>query len=316
MRKLHPSILLTLPVMVLLTGCKAAIPAASPPAESAAAAPAAETPTRTPESTPLTTGLSLRKIDVDGMRRTYYLYVPRGIRVQDPLPVVMVFHGYGQEGGNMVPAAGFNTLADDEGFLVVYPNGSGSAGDSSWNAGDCCGFAFADGIDEPAFVRRILSDLGQWAAIDPRRIYATGFSNGGILAYRLACDMAGTLAAVAPVAATLFYDACRPSEPVSVLHIHGSADETVPVAGGGAGDTVWPPVEAGIAAWAEFDGCGPEPLTERVGIATRIYYLGCARGSAVNLYLLDDVGHRWPPEGVWPASRTIWSFFAAHPKAQ
>jgi polyhydroxybutyrate depolymerase len=309
-------LLLVLPAAILLAGCGSTTTAFPPaPTESATRAPAAGTFARTSASTPLTTGLSLRKIDVGGVQRTYYLYVPKGYRLQDPLPVVLIFHGSGQEGSNMVPGTGFNTLADANGFLAVYPNGSGPGEGLSWNAGECCGFAFTLGIDEPAFVRRILSDLERWVAIDPKRIFATGFSNGGILSYRLGCDMADTLAAVAPVAGTLFYDACRPSEPVSVIHIHGSADTTVPFAGGNSNNTEWPPVEQGISAWAEFNGCGKAPLTEQVGMVTRIYYLGCAGGTAVNLYLLQDLGHRWPPEGVWPASRTIWDFFAAHPKA-
>jgi polyhydroxybutyrate depolymerase len=289
-------------------------PAAPTPTTTITPAPTAAAAASLPAAALPATGLSERRLIVGGMERTYYLYVPRDISVDSLLPVVMVFHGYGQEGSVMVPATGFNKLADENGFLAVYPNGSGPAGELTWNAGGCCGYAHQQGIDEPAFVRQILADLGRWAAVDTQRIYATGFSNGGILAYRLACDMSDTLAAIASVSGPLFHDACRPKQPVSVIHIHGSADDAVPFAGGTINGTDWPPVEKGLAAWARFDECSNYPLTDPAGLAIRTFYLGCRSGAAVELYLIKDMGHRWPPAGVWPASQTIWGFFAAHPK--
>jgi polyhydroxybutyrate depolymerase len=301
--------------VLALSGCRPATPSPIPaPSATAGDTPAAAAPT--PAFGPLTIGLSLRRVDVNGTERTYYLYVPKDFSIENPLSVVMVFHGYGQEGGTIIPAAGFNPLADSHSFLAVYPNGSGPEGQLSWNAGGCCGYALENGVDDVAFVRRILVDLGGRAAVDPRRIFAAGFSNGGILAYRLACRLSDVLAAVAPVSAAYFADGCRPSEPVSVIHIHGSADEAVPFAGGTTGGMEWPPVEDGLAAWAAFNGCSRNPLRGGIGMATRIFYSGCDAGSSVELFLLKDIGHRWPPDGVWPASRTIWEFFSAHPKRE
>ncbi len=313
MRRTPAHILLALPAAFLMASCA---PNTAPSATSPTDTPTVMASAQSPTAAPLVTGLSERKITVGELKRTYYLYVPKDFSVDEPVPVVMVFHGYGQEGSYMVPATGFDNLADANGFFVVYPNGTDPGGELSWNAGECCGYAHQNGIDESAFVRQILADLGSWAAVDPKRIYATGFSNGGILSYRLACDMSDTLAAVAPVSGTLFYDGCKPKQPVSVIHIHGSTDDTVPFAGGTAYDTDFPPVEKGITAWAGFDGCENPPQTEQAGMATHTMYSGCQNGTAVELYLLKDVGHRWPPEGVWPASRTIWEFFAAHPKPE
>lgn len=88
----------------------------------------------------------------------------------------------------------------------------------------------------------------------------------------------------------------------------------VPFAGGTTGGMERPPVEEGPAARAAFDGCSRIPIRDEIGMATRIFYSGCDAGSSVVLYLLKDIGHRWPPDGMWPASRTIREFFAPHPK--
>jgi polyhydroxybutyrate depolymerase len=163
------------------------------------------------------------------------------------VPVVFVFHGWRNTASSFQPV-GLKEMADANGFLLVTPDGSGPGDDTSWNAGGCCGSAAADEVDEAAFVRQMLSDLGTLANLDPRRIYAAGFSNGAMLVYRLACEMSDTFAAVAPLAGTLFYTPCQPQQPVSVVHVHGLADTIVPYAGGG--DLIsggFPSVEQSIA---------------------------------------------------------------------
>jgi polyhydroxybutyrate depolymerase len=316
-----------LPTAILfagLAGCGGQIPSPAPtqstdsspePSRTAGGAESTESPTLTFTAAPPTPGLSLREITVDDMPRSYYLYAPKDFRSRTPLPVVMVFHGLNQDGSYLASTTGFNDLADTDGFLAVYPNGSGGSEGLSWNAGSCCGFASDHRIDEPAFVRGILADLEQWTAIDSRRIYAAGFSNGGGLAYRLGCEMADTLAAIAPVGGAFIFERCRPSRPISLLDLHGSADQVVPFAGGGSGPNMIPPVEEVLAAWAEFNGCGEGPLSEQGEAAAHTYYAGCADGTAVEAYLIQNIGHSWPANAVWPATKTIWEFFAAHPKA-
>jgi polyhydroxybutyrate depolymerase len=296
----------------LLAGC-----GGSPSAPAARPTPLPPTPSPAAVATltpaPAELSLTQRKVAVGPLERTYYLHVPKMLPAGTPVPVVFVFHGYTGDGIGMAPLTRFNPLADAYRFLVVYPEGTGPAGKLSWNAGGCCGSAAAGDVDESAFVREILADLADvGAAVDPKRMYATGLSNGAMLSYRLACEMSGTFAAVAPVAGILLFDGCRPAQPVSILHLHGTADDVVPYAGGGEGS--WPGVQAGILSWAGFDGCDPAPKTERSGIAAHTLYTGCKAGSAVELYLLDGIGHVWPRTSVWPASQTIWDFFAAHPK--
>jgi polyhydroxybutyrate depolymerase len=313
--------LLRTPSLLLLTagilaGCggRSASPAARPTPIPPSVTPSPAV-TSTPTPAPLVFSLAQRKVTVGPLDRTYYLYVPKYFAPGTTVPVVFIFHGYSGEGALMISATGFNKIADAAGFLVVYPDGTGPAGRLSWNAGGCCGSAAAGNVDESAFVGEILRDLADaGAAVDPDRIYAAGFSNGGMLSYRLACDMSETFAAVAPVAGILLVDACRPAQPVSLLHIHGTADTVVPFTGPNPDNPAWPAVQDGITVWAGFDGCDPVPQTGRKGIAARTVYPSCAAGSAVELYLLDGVGHQWPGEFIWPASQTIWNFFAAHPK--
>jgi polyhydroxybutyrate depolymerase len=251
------------------------------------------------------------------MERSYLLHVPPGIPAGSSLPLVFVFHGMSEDGAYISAASGFNEISDANGFLIVYPNGSAPPGPLSWNAGGCCGSALRNRIDEPAFIRAILADLAQTSAIDPKRIYATGFSNGAMLSYRLGCEMSDIFAAVAPVAGILAFSPCLPPEPVSVLHIHGSNDVSVPIGGGGINPSSglpFPSINRTIASWVRLDGCTDSPHVEQSGIVVHTSYESCRNGSAVELYVIKGMGHHWPLSSVLPASQVIWEFFAAHPK--
>jgi polyhydroxybutyrate depolymerase len=286
----------------------------------AGCAPAATTrpsPTVAPTIEPmLPLGDTERNLTVDATERSYLLHIPPNVPADQSLPIVLVFHGYSGTGGSMLVTTGFNNLADTFGFLVVYPNGLGPAGAASWNAGGCCGYAKDNHIDEAAFVRGILADLGTLASIDPKRIYATGFSNGAMLSYLLGCEMSDTLAAVAPVAGVLMNNPCSPPQPVSVLHIHGMADLSVPFSGNTtpAAPGIFESVQQSIATFVGLDGCPADPAVEQNGLTTHTTYGPCKKGTAVELYALQGIGHTWPPVSILPASQIIWNFFVAHPK--
>lgn len=262
-------------------------------------------------------GDSERTLTVDGMERSYFLHVPANLAADQPIPLVLAFHGYTGTGETMEIATGFDGLADTFGFLVAYPNGTGPVGETSWNAVGCCGFAKYNNVDEAAFVRAIIADIQADARIDPKRVYATGFSNGAFLAYRFGCEMSETFAAVAPVAGVLLNNPCRPAQPVSVLHIHGMADPSVPYAGGmtPAEDGVFESVEVSIATWVQLNGCPSTPAVEQIDLAKHTVYEDCQKGTSVELYTLQGIGHTWPPDAILPTSRIIWNFFVAHPKA-
>jgi len=268
-------------------------------------------------STPMPTlapGGYERTLTVKEQTRSYLLYVPSGLDTSQPVPVVFGFHGYGGTGPGFQHVTGLSVIADANGFLVVYPEGEGS--DHSWNAGGCCAGASMAALDDVAFVRQIISDLKTIVYMDLKRIYATGHSNGSMFVYRLACDMSDTFAAIAPVAGPLFYSPCKPERPVSVMHVHGLADLAVPYAGGPSGypGLVFPSADESIAAWVKLDGCTGAAQVDEQGIVTHTTYASCKDNTAVELYAIDGLDHTWPQPEVWPASDTIWEFFAAHPK--
>jgi polyhydroxybutyrate depolymerase len=242
-----------------------------------------------------------------GLERTFRVHTPA--HHQGPLPLVLVFHGRGQSVSALVQSTGFDAVSDRGRFLAVYPESVGGA----WSVGVCCSPAFARGIDDVRFVDDLVADLGTRFRIDPRRVYATGVSNGGIFAYRLACRRAATIAAVGAVAATM-EPPCDPSRPVSVVHVHGLADRFVPF-GGGEGipaDHRRPSVPATIAYWRHEDGCRTS-TERRSGAVTTVTWHGCGGGTAVSLTTIAGGGHAWP-RSPFDATSTIWRFFRSHPR--
>jgi polyhydroxybutyrate depolymerase len=275
------------------------------------------TPTNTPSPAPtIQPSDSTRTLKVGELTREYILHIPPGLDNLLPVPVVFAFHGSDTDAVYMQMTTGFNDIADKNGFLVVYPNGYGR----SWNVGDY-GPAFKNNVDDIAFVRQMLSDLGTIASINPKRIYAAGFSMGAIFSYRLACEMPDTFAAIAPVEGWLLTDPCQPQQPVSVVHVHGLDDayagQIVSASDADAyTDIVFPPVEYAIATWVQLDGCNSTAQVEKQGIVTHTVYSSCRAGTAVELYAIEGWGHIWPSPYGFPTFSTpmIWGFFAAHPK--
>jgi polyhydroxybutyrate depolymerase len=267
-----------------------------------------------------------RVVGVGGFQRSYLLHVPSAM--QRPAPVVMVFHGGGGRPQGIMRTTRMNEVADRAGFIAVYPEGIGRARGGSWNIGGPDSPSTADDV---AFVRAILADLERSYPIDRRRIYATGESMGGVFTYRLACEMSDVFAAIAPVAATMIETGCAPRSPVAIFHVHGTADENIPLNGGVGLMTLrnraWPAMQHGVARWAQLDGCSGPPRARQDGPETTCYSYGQCRAE-VEYCLVRGGGHAWPGSephawqerfGVhvsqtFPASWRIWEFFAAHPK--
>jgi len=267
-----------------------------------------------------------RTLQVNGERRRYYLYLPPSWHRDHPAPLVLVFHAGGGRASDIAPHTGFSRLADREGIVVVYPQGLRGR----WNDGR--GFATAT-HDDVGFVRALVGTRGRELGIDPRRVYATGISNGAMFAYRLACDLPGTLAAVAPVAGALpaeLASGCLHTAPVSVIAFQGTGDPLMPYLGGGTGRRRVLSAERSTGFWATLAGCTGTPVTsdepDRSADGTRVrhtVFLGCSEGRAVELYTIEGGGHTWPggPEAGRRVGRVtrdidatelIWRFFAAH----
>ncbi len=147
--------------------------------------------------------------------------------------MVLAFYGGGANASNMVVYSGLNEKADDAGFIVVYPSGTGRLEKIlTFNGGNCCGYVMNNQIDDVEFTRMVLDDLATAANIDPKRVFATGMSNGGIMSYLLASELSDRIAAIAPVGGPMGTESCKPKRPVSVIHFHGTEDECAPFHGG------------------------------------------------------------------------------------
>ena len=260
-------------------------------------------------------------LEVDGKTRRYVLHVPDNLPKRE-VPLVLVFHGAGSSPASMVRATGLNAIADRHAFIVVYPYALGSF--RSFNAGTYTGPFARSMPDDVKFTRLLVAHLCKTYAIDRRRIFATGFSNGAMLCYRLAAELSETFAAIAPVAGAMgTLVRAKPTSPVSVMHVHGTADRIVPP-GGPAGLTKgfarYRSAPVSVRTWATFNGCAttPRPKPTRDTDAaplkvTRTVY-ACPKGIGTELVLVEGAGHTWPRgRGNW-TTRAILAFFRAHPK--
>jgi polyhydroxybutyrate depolymerase len=305
--------MVVLALAAALTGCRAQLRAdarpSAAPATSAAAAP-------------VTAGSSTHVISVGGVTRSYIVYRPASLPVAAPL--VVVLHGGFGTAAQAQKSYHWDAEADSGHFLVAYPDGLNRA----WNAGGgCCGKPGRDGTDDVGFITAMVSAISRAVPVDRGRVYATGISNGGIMAYDLACHTT-VFAAIGPDSATEL-GGCPDPAPVSVIAIHGTADRNIPY-GGGPGDGIaridGPAVPAVDASWRRADHC-PAPAVAVAGTVTTSL-ASCPGGRAVELITIAGAGHQWPgavpapvaqrllgtdpPSTALDATQVIWTFFAAH----
>jgi polyhydroxybutyrate depolymerase len=283
----------------------------------------------------LSPGDHRRSLPCGDRTRTYLIHVPPSFDPAQRVPVVLVFHGGGTNAKTMVRFCGLNETADRNGFLAVYPSGTGRNPNLlTWNAGNCCGDALRDNVDDVGFVAALLDDLAGVAEIDPNRVFATGMSNGGMLAYRMASELSERIAAIASIAGPMGTDGCQPTRPVSILHFHGTADEFTPYMGGlgpkSLTTIVFRSAADSVRWWVAADGCPEVPQestiqAEETGgfpVEKSVWGPGDA-GSEVVLYTIRGGGHTWPgriPLGTYlgpsvtriSANELLWAFFQRH----
>ena len=250
-------------------------------------------------------GSAQHTMSFGGLDRAYRLYIPSGLSA--PAPLVVMLHGGFGSAQQAERAYGWDQLADGAKFVVAYPDGVGRA----WNVnGGCCGRPGRQGIDDVGFVTAVANEVAANVNVDRSRLYATGISNGGMLAYALACNTS-TFAAIGPDSATQL-DKCAAPHPTSVMHIHGTADPRIRYDGAPGSGVATPdggvPVPDLNAFWRNVDHCGP-PATATDGAVTTST-ADCPDGRSVVLTTVDGGGHEWPPF----ATQALWQFFAAHPR--
>ena len=269
-------------------------------------------------------GASSHAIEVDGVSRTFIVYRPATLPARAPL-VVMLHGGFGSA-SQAEKSYGWDAEADRAHFVVAYPDGLNRA----WNTGGgCCGVPGRTNVDDIGFITAMVAAIERQVPIDASGVYATGISNGGIMAYTLACRTT-VFAAIGPDSATEL-GSCPAPAPLSVIHIHGTADKNIPY-DGGEGDGVahidGPAVPALNARWRAIDHCAA-PAVRTAGVVTTSTAT-CPGGRAVELITIAGAGHQWPgaapnllaqrllhtdpPSTALNATRVIWQFFAAHPR--
>ena len=269
-----------------------------------------------------------RTLIVDGRTRTYRVYRPSRLGRETAVPLILVLHAGFGTARNAESSYDWDALADEAGFVVVYPEGFLRA----WNAGDfCCGLSVTQNVDDVGFLVALIEQVEKKEHIDRRRIFAAGLSNGAMMAYRLACEAPGRLASVGAVAGTMTVP-CTNGKPTSILAIHGLADRHIPFVGGypttGVNKTsLHRAVPDVIRQWRQINTC-KRSVTETSGAVTRDR-ASCASGREVTLITIADAGHQWPggqplgkaavkllhldqPSPALNATRTLWMFFQSH----
>jgi polyhydroxybutyrate depolymerase len=301
----------------------------------------------------LDAGDSSNTLILDGGGRTYNLHIPPGLDLSRPAPLVFAFHGGGQSAASFEGFAHVQPKADSSGFILVEPEGTIAIPGLSpgtldvWNAGNCCELAaqINTNVDDVGFVRAMIDTISQQVCIDPKRIFATGFSNGGMLSHRLACQLSDKIAAIVAVSGgignvdldmtppeTLFQ--CNPGRKVPVLHIHGTQDACYPYDGGWGPLSVvtFESVSVTIQNWLGLNGCSQSPpSTVLAKGATTCQLYPCPQTGEVELCTIDGGGHYWPGGGDWAGSEVFcgsnqgaltsdisandvfWSWFMSHP---
>jgi polyhydroxybutyrate depolymerase len=276
-----------------------------------------------------------RFIEHDGLRRTFRIFIPERYDTT-PLPLLLVFHGGAGDGDKMV-RLGFDELADEHDFVVVYPDGI----DSNWSDGRGTTDSELQGVDDVGFVRALLDTLQATVHIDPARVFATGASNGAMFSYRLGCELGDRIAAIAPVIGAMpsnLVESCGPAKPVSVISFHGTEDPFIPLEGGevrherftrlGDGGLV-ESAEDTVNLWRDLGGCdaateqelapvlGADPTRVRLKLFDR-----CTTGVEIHSYEVEGMGHTWPgrdpalPRVSGTSTRQIeatpliWAFFS------
>lgn len=266
------------------------------------------------------------RVQSGGRNREYVVHVPAN--ANGNLPLLLAFHGGGGDAGQFQRSAGLDVVADREKFLVVYPNGTGVFPRRllTWNAGECCAYAMEKRVDDVAFTVAVIDDVMKRTRVDSARVYATGHSNGAMMAYRLAGERADRIVAIAPVAGSYNLDKFAPSRPVAVLDIH-SVDDPRALYAGGMGEpfpgtqtkSSHRPVAQSLERWRTNNKCSADSTiaetrtgksgTKNAGqTATLVIWKGCAPGGDVAHWKLTGVGHGFPgDESAGPRERIIGS---------
>lgn len=270
-----------------------------------------------------------RSVKVDKIERSYIVHVPPTYDPKKPMPVVLVYHGASMNAKAMVYFTDLNKTSDKGNFIAVYPNGTGIGNFLTWN----CGGQSLNNADDVAFTRKILDDLESVLAVDKKRVYACGISNGGMMCYRLAAELSERIAAIGSVAGTISIKETQPKRAVPVIHFHGTKDILVPLDGPNKELPLvirFQSLDDTIRTWVKCNQCQEKPEVAKLpNVAidmlpvTRKTYNHGKDGAEVVLYVIEGGGHTWPGMNRHAAflgestlnisaNDVMWEFFKKH----
>ena len=253
-------------------------------------------------------------IEHDNIIRQFYIYL--GSSYVSNSPVLFSLHGYTSRGLWNMNYTGFQSIADQNGFLVIYPQGTllPLTGQTHWNVG---GWTTGSTTDDVGFINEVIEFLDDEYSIDKSRIYSTGMSNGGYMSYKLACDLSSKIAAIVSVTGSMTpetLDGCSPTHATSIAQIHGLQDSVVNYYG-----SLWSePIEEVIDYWSNFNNCSETPETIEItgsnGGGIHDIYSNCDNQTNVELFLMTNMGHDWPnfDNHDLQASTTVWDFLSKY----
>jgi polyhydroxybutyrate depolymerase len=237
--------------------------------------------------------------------RPFAVHIPRQYHPGTAMPLVVLLHGYSSDAAMAEGYFKLTAESDRRGFLYAMPDGTrDTAGNRFWNATEaCCDFYHLD-VDDSGYLHRLLDTVKSRYPVDSRRVYLIGHSNGGFMAYRMACEHATEITAIVSLAGAAADDParCTPARPVSVLQIHGTADQTISFGGGTNEGQPYPSVTETLGLWRHLDGCSDLASTAAPPIdvdanlpgpetTVTTYLTGCRDGTRVVLWSIADGGH-------------------------
>jgi polyhydroxybutyrate depolymerase len=263
-------------------------------------------------------------MQVDGVERTWQLFVPPGYREAAKYPLVLDLHGSGGTPEGQGRTSGLVKLAAEKGFIVVNPAGKYVRSGSNlrtWNVD-----LDPQGVDDVRFIRALIANLQQRYSIDPDRIYSTGFSGGARMSSRIACELSDVVAAVGLVGGVRFPEQCAPKHPVAILALHSEDDEVNHFERRADSPTYWPEgVNAAISHWVRYYKCEGAPSERSIaeGIV-EFAYRGCVAGGEVMFIKSKGGGHTWPGSAAdrfgtprkFSATEEVWRFFQRHSRSE
>ena len=254
---------------------------------------------------------SLHYLTVEGKTtRQYFLVAPDSYDPATPLPILIGLHGINGSPASFRDQFLFGALASEYKYVGIFPVGWGDEVNSNptWNSGSCCLSAMVANINDVEFIQAIIQEVNKNYFVDESRIWAVGFSAGGMMAYKLACDLASVVTAIGVVSGTLMQDPCNPVAPISIIQLHGDLDDAIPLLGGGQYNA--PPVRGGVLTSAGMFGCTPSQDDPIEMNAIESSSWSCSYGTEVRLDIFKGIGHEFLR--LWPYE--LVDFLMLHPR--